>query len=160
MPWLEAFCSVKLFPFQPKDPPTKKVVFFPKRSFFWLHLGFYDFRKMRVEEVIYEKDDFSSSIFTFSKGDSLVFLFCCQAYQRNKGLAATWQDLWSNERSAGRDRVSHTTRFLSTSPPFARIADFYKACIFFPYKSCLEKQSSYSLPLSPTNLSIHVSPFL
>lgn len=56
--------------------------------------------------------------------------------------------------------VSHTTRFLSTSPPFARIADFYKACIFFPYKSCLEKQSSYSLPLSPTNLSIHVSPFL
>lgn len=75
MPWLEAFCSVKLFPLQPKDPPTKEgfFFFFSKRSFFWLHLGFYDFRKMRVEEVIYEKDNFSLSIFTFSKGVSLVF---------------------------------------------------------------------------------------
>lgn len=28
MPWLEAFCSVKLFPLQPKDPPTKEGFFF------------------------------------------------------------------------------------------------------------------------------------
>lgn len=88
MPPLEPFCSAKLFPLQPKDTSTKEI-FFSKRSFFWLHLGFYGFRKMRVEEVIYEKDYFSSSKFTFYKGVSMVFGSSSQASQGNEVLAPT-----------------------------------------------------------------------
>lgn len=64
------FLFCKLFPLQPEDAPTKEGFF--KRTFFWLHLGFYDFRQTRAEEVIYEREYCSSSIFAFYKGVSLV----------------------------------------------------------------------------------------
>lgn len=88
-----------------KMHPQRKMFF--TTSFFWLHLGFYDFRKIKVEEAIYEKEYFSLSIFTFCRGVSLVFGFSSHAYQGNKVLAPTWQDLWSHERSAGWCKLQH-----------------------------------------------------
>lgn len=89
MPRLEPFCSIKLFPLRSKEEPIKKGFFFfsLKRMFFWLHLGFYDLRQMRVEEVIYEKGYFFLFIFTFYEGVSLLSGLSSHAYQGNGILA-------------------------------------------------------------------------
>lgn len=55
--------------------------------FFWLHLGFYDLRQMRVEGVIYEKGYFFLFIFTFYEGGSLLSGLSSHAHQGNGILA-------------------------------------------------------------------------
>lgn len=55
MPQLEPFCSAKLFPLQPQDVPTKEGIF-QRIIFFPWHLRFYEFRKLKVEDLNYEKE--------------------------------------------------------------------------------------------------------
>lgn len=101
------------------NPERKDFLFFSlKRMFFWLHLGFYDLRQMRVEEIIYEKDYFSLFIFTFYEGVSLLSGLSLHAYQGIGILAPIRQDLWSSERPTADSGVPG-----SPSMPGRRSAD-------------------------------------
>lgn len=84
---LEPFLFCEAFP-SPAPTPTKENFF--HNIIFLVTFGVLeDSGKITVDEVIYEKEYFSLSIFTFCRGVSLVFGFSSQAYQGNKGLAPT-----------------------------------------------------------------------